>query len=616
MSGLWGKILRVNLTDSEITEEDIPEEWAIKFYGGRGLAVRYLIEEVPKGADPLGPDNKLIMMTGPLTGTPSPSAGRYTAVSKSPLTGIFGMANAGGYWAASFKGNGFDGIILEGASPNPVYLFIDEGDYELKDAEHLWGKNVSETTEILHEEEGEDFEVACIGTAGENLVKYAAIMNNETRAAGRCGMGAVMGSKLLKAIVVRGTKTTPIGNVDAFRESEAKHYELLNDSFMKIAMETYGTAMMLDMMNIRGFLPHKNWQLSYMENVDKVSGQLVAEELLTDRKACFACPIKCGRVIEIKEGKYAGTKGEGMEYETLCAFGSMADLEDINAIAMANNLCNDYGLDTISCGSTIAFAMECYEKGILTKEDTGGLELTFGNIDAALELIPKIAKREGIGDLLAEGTRIVARKLGHGSEAFAIQVKGLELPGYEARGAKLMGMAYAVASRGGCHTMSCAQLPTMADMPFLVVEDSQILDPYVITPHDVGVLMSMENACAVFDCSGACKFMGCASSYEEWLLAISNVTGREFTFEDYKTLGERIYNMERVYNAMEGITRVDDTLPKRLLEEPIPEGPAKGHKAELDLDTYYELRGWDKNGIPTLEKLKELGLEDLIKYLS
>lgn len=620
MPGLWGKILRVNLTDSEITEEDIPKEWIEKFVGGRGLAGKYLIEEVPAGVDPLGPENKLIYMTGPLTGTPSPSASRYTVVSKAPLTGIFGEANAGGYWAPSFKGNGYDGIIFEGVSPNPVYLLIEEGDAELKDAEDLWGKNVPETTAILKEEEGEDFEVSCIGIAGENLVKYACIMSNEARAAGRGGMGAVMGSKKLKAVVVKGTKSPIIGRPKEFADSEVKHYELLNDSFMKIAIETHGTSLMLDMMNVRGFLPHRNWQTSYMpmDEMNKISGLVLTNEFLTERKACFGCPIKCGRLFKIPSGKYAGVTGEGMEYETIAAFGSMANIADMGYVAIANNLCNEYGLDTISCGSTIAFAMECYEKGILTKEDTGGLELSFENMDAALEVIPKIGKREGIGDLLAEGSRIMSRRLDKGSEAFAIQVKGMELPGYEARGAKLMGLAYVTASRGGCHVMSCGQLPTMADVPFLCVEDSQISSPLEADPKAVKILMDMENACAVFDCTGACKFMGCASSYEDWLRAIENVLDRPFTFEDYNTLGARVYNQERVFNAREGITRADDVLPKRLVEEPISDGPAAGHvamAAEL-LDHYYELRGWNDNGIPTPETLKKLGLDDIIKFLA
>lgn len=617
MSGLWGKILRVDLENSTITEEAIPDDWIKKFVGGRGLAVRYLIEDVPKGADPLGPENRLIFMTGPLTGTPSPSASRYTVVTKSPLTGIFAEANAGGYWAPSFKGNGYDGIIFEGVSPDPVYLIIEEGEAELRDAEHLWGKNVSETTEIIQEELGEEFEVSCIGEAGENLVKYAAIMNNHHRAAGRCGVGAVMGSKRLKAVAVHGTKETPIGNKEAFTESEAKHYELLDNSFMKIMFESYGTAGAVDMMNVRGFFPHRNWQTSYMQDAEDISGIAIAERFLTDRKACFACPIKCGRVWEIKEGKHAGLKGEGLEYETVAAFGSMAAIRDLEAVTVANMLCDDYGLDTISCGSTIAFAMECYEKGIITKEDTGGIDLTFGNADAVLELIPKIARREEFGDFLAEGTRIMAGKLGQGTEKFAIQVKGLELPAYDGRGGKLLGLAYAVGSRGGCHIMSCIQIPIMADVPCLVVENSHVTDPTIANPEDIYILKDMEDACAVFDCSGACKFMAYASTYDDWILAIKNVIGREFTFEDYKKLGERVYNIERVYNVREGITRADDTLPGRLLEEPITEGPAAGNVAELEtlLDPYYELRGWDKDGKPTPERLRELELEDLIEHL-
>ena len=618
MSGLWGKILRVDLARSEIKEEDIPEDWARKFLGGRGLGTRYLIEDVKKGVDPLGPENELIFMTGPLTGTASPSAGRYTVVGKSPLTGTWGEANSGGYWGMSFKGNGIDGNIFQGIASKPVYLVIDEGKAELRDAEHIWGKNVWETTRIIKEDLGEEFEVACIGIAGEKMVRYACIINDNHRAAGRCGMGAVMGSKRLKAIAVRGTKETPIANKEAFVQVAQKNYELLADSFLKIGMETYGTSMVLDMVNARGFFPTRNFQTGVCPHADKINSQSHVDNLLVERKACFACPIKCVRVSEIKTGPYTGFKGEGPEYETVASFGGMCAIDNLEAITMAHNLCDDYGLDTISTGNTIGFIMECYEKGILTKSEIDGLEANFGNDEAAIELVHKIGKRDGIGDLLAEGVKRISQELGRGTEKFAMHVKGLELPGYEPRGAKLLGLSYATASRGGCHVMSMTQVPSSMDMPVLIIEDSKIEEPFMENIEEVHVVKELEDASCIFDCSGACKFMGLSMSYEEWINLIANVTGLEFTFDDYKKVGERIYNLERVFHVREGITVADDTLPKRCLEEPLPEGPAEGQVNKLDvlLDAYYKLRGWDKNGNPTPEKLKELELEEMIELMT
>jgi aldehyde:ferredoxin oxidoreductase len=617
MSGLWGKVLRVNLSNGTIAEEVTPEEWARKYVGGRGLATRYLIEEVKQGIDPLGPENELIFMTGPLTGTPSPSAGRYTVVSKSPLTGTWGEANSGGYWGMTLKGTGLDGIILQGVSPEPAYLVIDEGRAELRNARHIWGKNVSDTTNLIKEEDGEEFGVACIGIAGESLVKYACIINDEHRAAGRCGMGAVMGSKLLKAVAVKGSEEAPIADKAAFITVAQRNYELLADSFTRIGLETFGTAMILDIVNVRGFFPTKNFQTGYCPHADNINAPTLNEKVLIDRKACFACPIKCGRVSEVKTGPFAGLKGEGPEYETISTFGGMCYIDDIEVITGIHNLCDDYGLDSISLGNTIGFAMECYEKGILTKSETQGLDLRFGNSEATIEMVHKIANREGIGDLLAEGTKRVAQRLGKGSERFAMHVKGLEIPGYDPRGSKMLGLSYATASRGACHMMSLTQLITSLDMPLLIVEDTRIEDPYKENPREVHIVKDLEDALALFDSSGACKFMGASMSYEEWMQLIVSVTGREFTFDDYKKTGERIYNLERVFHLREGITAADDTLPRRCLEEPLPEGPAKGQVSKLDvlLPAYYQSRGWDNNGKPTLAKLKELELEDVAKYL-
>jgi len=615
MFGLMGKILRVNLTERKISEEEIPEEIAKKFLGGRGIAGKYLFDEVKPGIDPLGPENKLIFMSGLLTGTPSPSAARYSVVAKSPLTNIWAQSNSGGRWGVDLKHSGFDGIIFEGISKKPTCLVIDDGKAELRDAVDFWGKNVAETTMMLKKTLGEKFNVAGIGIAGENLVKYAAIMNDLHRTAGRCGLGAVMGSKKLKAIAVKGTKEIRIADKKAFQEVSEKQYELLGESIFVAGLQGYGTTLVLDIVNVCGGLPTRNWQTGVCSFAEEINGEALNEKVLVREVGCYACPIKCGRDTEIKKGPYRGQKGEGPEYETVAILGAMCDNSDLESITMANYLCNDYGLDTISCGSTIAFTMECFERGILTKEDAGGLEINFGDSEMIIELVRKIAKREGVGDLLAEGTRIMAQRLGQDSERFAMHVKGLELPAYDSRAAKITGLAFATANRGGDHVTGYVQGPTFLASPFLVIEESEIEDPLKENPEETKVVKDLEDALTVFDAVGFCKFMGMASDAQEICEIIAAVTGRQFGVEEFRKIGERTYNLERAFNIREGLTRADDTLPKRLLEDPLPEGPAKGHVNNLEvfLDHYYEFRGWDKTtGKPTPEKLRELGLEEVI----
>ena len=618
MFGLMGKILRVNLTEGKISEEEISEEMAIRFLGGRGLASRYLFDETIPGIDAFGPDNKLIFMTGLLTGTPSPSASRYSVVTKSPLTNIWTQSSSGGRWGVDLKHSGFDGIIFEGSSERPVCLVIDDGKAELRDATDIWGKNICETTQLLKGTLGERFNVAGIGLAGENLVKYAAIINDLHRAAGRCGVGAVMGSKRLKAIAVRGTQKIEIADREVFQKVARKQFELLDESILSAGLKGYGTNLVLDMVNVCGGLPTRNWQTGVCSYSEEVNGEALSEKILVKYTGCFACPIECGRDSEIRNGPYAGHKGEGPEYETVGTFGPMCDVSDLEAIAMAGYLCNDYGLDTISCGSTIAFTMECFEKGILTKKDTGGMEIHFGDSETMIALVQKIAKREGIGNLLAEGTRIMAQKLGQGSERFAMHVKGLELPCYDSRAAKITGLAYATANRGGDHITAYVEGPTFLASPFLVIEDSEIEDPLRENPEEAKVVKDLEDALTVFDAAGCCKFMGLSLDAKEWSDIIKAITGWEFGVEEFRKTGERIYNLERAFNVREGLTRTDDTLPKRLLEEPLPEGPAEGHINDLDslLDPYYEFRDWDiTTGKPSKEKLRELGLEDVISKI-
>jgi aldehyde:ferredoxin oxidoreductase len=612
-----GKLLRVNLSAGNVAEEELRGDWARRLIGGAGLATKYLYDEVPGGVDPLGPQNKLIFMTGPLTGTTSASAGRYSVVAKSPLTGIWGHGNSGGSFGPALKRSGYDGIIIEGASSKPVYLKVVDGHAELIDASEIWGKNVPDTEDTIRQGSDQNLVIASIGPGGENLVRYAAIMNNKHRAVGRCGLGAVMGSKKLKAIACGGKASLELADPDTFKEIAKKQIDLLDESILKIAFEAFGTNMVSDMVNARGGYPTRNWQRGVFDDIDKVNGQGLTDAVFVGGLHCFACPIACGRATEIRQGKWAGRSGEGPEYESANTLGAMCGVSDMNAITMANYLCNEYSLDTISAGSSIAFAMECYEKNILTKEDTGGIELKFGDGELVVDLIERIARRDGIGDLLAEGTKVMSEKLGQGSEHFAMHVKGLELPAYDPRAAKITGLGYVTANRGGDHVTAYVQGPTFIDAPFLVVDDSMIRDPFVANPEEVTVVVDLENALTVFDCIGACKFMGILLPAEEYVQLISHAIGWDFDIGDFRTSGERVYNLMRMFCVREGIDRTKDVLPGRLTSDPLPDGPAEGmvidtQTIEMLKDAYYELRGWDKTtGKPTPQKLRELGLEEL-----
>jgi aldehyde:ferredoxin oxidoreductase len=617
--GFMGKILRVNLNEGALSTEQIPDAWARKYLGGAGLATKYLYDEMPPGANSLGPENPLIFMTGPLTGTASASASRYSVVAKSPQTGIWGQANSGGSFGPALKRSGFDGVIFEGISPRPVYLKIESGHAELCDAGHLWGKTVPETEDTLQEGSDSKYTFASIGPAGENLVRYAAIMNNKHRAAGRCGLGAVMGSKNLKAIACSGKEPVRITDPEGFSAAARRQIGFLDESMLKVVFDTFGTNMIADMVNVRGGYPTNNWQESVFEEIDSVSAQGIADTVFVEGVPCFACPVTCGRKTEIKEGKWEGKSGEGPEYETTNTFGAMCGISDINAITMANYLCNEYGLDTISAGSTIAFSMECYQRGILTEEDTDGLEINFGDPDVIVDLVEKIAHREGIGNLLAEGSRVMSVELGQDSQQFAMHVKGLELPAYDPRAAKICGLGYVTANRGGDHITSYVEAPTFIDVPLLVIDESAIKDPLIADPHEAKVVVDMENAMATLDAIGCCKFMGMGLTSQDMVDLLALATGWDITLDEYITCGERTYNLARAFCIREGIDRHADRLPDRLMQDPLPTGPAKNMFIELDemekmKDAYYQYRGWDStNGYPTSQKLVELGLEDLVQ---
>jgi aldehyde:ferredoxin oxidoreductase len=616
-----GQILRVNLSTGVISTENLNPEWTRQTLGGSGLATRYLLELTRPGIDPLGAENVLIFMTGAMTGTPSASASRYSVVAKSPQTGLWGQSNSGGFFGPALKWGGFDGVIFEGVSSEPVYLWIINGKAELRNASHLWGLTVPECDDRLQSEAGQPVTVACIGPGGENLVRYAAIMNNKHRAAGRTGLGAVMGSKRLKAIACGGKRHIPLHNPEEFMQVTRRQREFMDESILKIGFEAFGTNMIADMVNVRGGYPTQNWQSGIFEHIESVNAQAMTDQVLIEGVRCFGCPVACGRGTEIRQGKWQGAHGEGPEYETVDTLGAMCGVDDLNAITMANYLCNEYGLDTISTGASIAFAMECYQRGILNQDQTGGIALDFGDADLVVDLVQRIGRREGIGDLLAEGTRRMAERLGGGSEHFAMHVKGLELPAYDPRAAKLTGLGYVTANRGGDHMNGYIVGPSFIDLPFLIVEESTIHDPFVADPQDARVLIDMENALSVLDALGGCKFMGVLISADEIVDLVQAATGWDFNLKEFRRCGDRLQTLARAYCAREGLRRDQDILPGRLMLDPLPDGPAKGmllERSSLEMmkDAYYGLRGWDvATGIPMPAKLKELELDDLIPQL-
>jgi aldehyde:ferredoxin oxidoreductase len=616
-----GQILRVNLTSGVVSTETLNPQWARHTLGGAGLATRYLFELTSPGIDPLGAENVLIFMTGALTGTPSASASRYSVVAKSPQTNLWGQSNSGGFFGPALKWSGFDGVIFEGVSPEPVYLWIRDGEAELRNASHLWGLTVPESDDRLQSEIGRLATVACIGPGGENLVRYASIMNNKNRAAGRTGMGAVMGSKRLKAIACSGNRHIPIYNSEEFKRVTQRQREFMDESILKITFETFGTNAVADLVNIRGGYPVQNWQSGTFEQIENVNGQAMTDQVLVEGVRCFACPVACGRGTEIRQGKWKGAHGEGPEYETADTLGAMCGVDDLNAITMANYRCNELGLDTISAGATIAFAMECYQRGVLTNEQTGGIALEFGNGDLVVDLIERIGHRNGIGDLLAEGTQRMAEKLGAGSEHYAMHVKGLELPAYDPRAAKITGLGYVTANRGGDHMNGYIQAPTFIDIPFMIVDNSMIRDPLVANPEDARVLIDMENALSVLDALGGCKFMGILLSANEIVDLVRAATGWDFDLDEFRKCGDRLQTMARAFCNREGLRRDHDILPERLMEDPLPDGPAQGmvlDRSSLEKlkDAYYELREWDiATGVPTPAKLHELDLDYLIPQL-
>ncbi|MCW4020139.1 MAG: aldehyde ferredoxin oxidoreductase family protein [Candidatus Bathyarchaeota archaeon] len=615
--GYIGKILRVNLSNGRISEEVVKESVLRKYVGGSGLAAKILFDETSRETDPLSPENVLIFMTGPATGTQVPLSGRYQVVSKSPLTGIFGESDSGGTWGPELKKAGFDGIVIVGRASKPAYLWVCDGEAELKDAEHLWGVDTYDLDGVVKKETDEKSVVASIGPAGEKLVRIASVMNDGKygRTAGRCGLGAVMGSKRLKAVSVRGTGTV-----------EAVHSEKLSASVKGVAssivenaksQHDYGTSGSMTGMEYIGDLPVKNWlKGSWQVGAEKLSGQTMAKTILTGRYYCSGCVIGCGREVKFESEKYGKVDGAGPEYETLGMLGANCLVDDLEAVAKANELCNRYGVDTISAGAVIAFAMECYEKGLVTKEDTEGIALKWGDADAMIEMVEKIGKREGLGWLLGEGVKIASEKIGGLSTEYAVHTKGLEIPAHDPRAYYSQGLAYATSNRGACHLQSLSHIfersVTIPDLGYPEVQDR-----FEVEGKGELVAKTQDLMC-MFDSMKVCKFILFGGIKPPQLVEWLNwVTGWNMTLEEFMRTGERIFNLKRLYNVREGVSRKDDVLPPRILTHKRGEGGSAESLPPLGehLAQFYEYRGWDETGIPTQKKLAELSLEKEASFL-
>lgn len=629
MSKKWygwaGTILEIDLTHQTVQKRSLPEHLAYRYLGQAGINARLLYDRVSHTTDPYSPEAPLIFGVGPLGGTLAPCSGRFSVTFKSPLTGIFGDANCGGHWGPELKMAGYDHIVITGKAGYPVYLWIDNDRIQIRDARPLWGKDTWETDELIREDLGErTAQVAYIGPAGENLVRFAAIICNHGRAAARCGPGAVMGSKNLKAIAVRGDRGIQVADKAALQEAvEEAMGAILGDPLYESA-KTYGTLAITPLAQALGFLPTRNFQESTFGGADKLGGEVFLKQYATKHKGCYNCPVACSRFYKVPDGPYASTRGEGPEYESISALGSKCGNDNFAAILHANTLCNQLGLDTISTGNAIAWAMECREKGILTQDHLEGLDLRFGNDAAMIELIKKIAAREGIGDILAEGAYRAAQKIG-GAD-LVIHSKGLDYPAVDIRGTKGMALSFAVSPRGGDHLKGLSLYEVAPEVYAKDIQEEigiNVTPQYWLQYETKAALMRWhENWHCVVDSLGLCKLEGIALKPllpRHFQRILAAATGWQISVAELELIGERIWNLERLFNTREGMRREDDFPPRRLLEEPIATGPARGERLDRNrydqmLTEYYRLRGWNiDTGIPSIEKCHELGLDWIIR---
>jgi len=619
MFGYTSKIVYVDLTKRRIRFEVLKEGFLRKYVGGIGFGTYLLYHGTEPNVDPFGPENVLVFAAGPFTGTVVPSCGRYVVEAKSPLTNILGVTLSSGPWGPRLKYAGYDALIILGKSDKPVYLFIDDDSVDFIDASALWGKDTWETDDLIREEiEDENVAIAAIGPAGEKLVRFAAITNDRNRQAGRTGMGAVMGSKNLKAIAVRGTKEIAVAKLDDLMEICRNFYR---GSFRGESVKRfikYGTAQSVSTLNYLGVEPVRNWLESSSELAENVCGEYIREHYDPKVTACWGCPTGCDQITSIEEGPFKGTVAS-VEYETIYALGLNCGVGHFPAIVKATELCDRLGLDTISAGVTIAWAMECYEKGILKKKQVDDLDLRFGNYEAEIQILRKMALREGIGDLLAEGVKRASEKVGKGSEHFAMHNKGLELPGFDIRGLKACGLGFNTSPRGGCHMRSSAY----------VLDLGGRVDRFKADPKLGKMVMDQEDFCVIRDALILCSTTRYAfdaslaapgfsnESMNQAFAYVSNlyslVTGISLAKDELWKAGERISNLQKLYNLREGWKRQDDYPPPRIMEDPISNGTSKGSvltKEEFELmhQAYFDARGWSVEGIPRRQKLAELGL--------
>ena len=613
----WAKkLLRVNLTEGTCKTEPLNMEWANKYLGQRGLATKYFVEEVDPKVDPLSTANKLIMATGPLTGTSASTAGRYSVITKGALTGAIACSNSGGFFGNEMKNAGLDMIIFEGASKKPVYLFIDNDDAKLLDASALWGTSVWDTEDHIKTIHGDpQIRVASIGISGEKGVKYACVVNDYHRAAGRSGVGTVMGSKNLKAVAIRGTKGVSVKDPKRFFESVAAGKKVLADNAVTgQGLPAFGTQVLMNVINETGALPTRNHRDIQFEGAHAISAEAMAEPRKSDGKpnlvrnaACFGCTIACGRISTVDRTHYTVAErpqyqiaSGGLEYEAAWALGAATGVDDLDALTFANFICNEQGFDPISFGATVGAAMEMYEDGVITDKETGGIELKFGNARALTDLAELTGKGEGFGAEIGLGSKLLCEK--YGKPELSMSVKGQEFPAYDSRGIQGMGLTYATSNRGACHLRSYTVASEVLGIP-------EKTDP-LVSEGKAGLVKAFQDATAVFDSAGICVFTSFAWSLEDVAPQIDAACEGDWSVDTLLEVGERIWNLERNFNNAAGFTAADDKLPERLLKDAAKTGPAKGLTNQLAtmLPEYYQLRGWTKDGVPTNETMNRLGL--------
>jgi len=618
MSTYRGKILDVDLSTGTIKTTPISEEWQRKYIGGSGLAARLFLDRVPPDVDPLGEKNVFFVMTGPFAGTTYPGASRFTLSFKSPLTGIWGETCSGGNFAPELKAAGYDGIAISGVSSKPVYLMIDDDKVELKDASALWGKGTYETTDLLKErEEGNrKVRVLAIGQAGENLVKYALVQNDKGNSAGRAGAGTVMGAKKLKAIAVRGSGKVQAARPKEYDEVRKATFDKVKESMLSQALKAHGTNMGMQMGAMTGDVPTKNWtQGDASAFAPKVGGAAVTEKYLTKVHACVGCPIASKRVCKVDEGPYKTEEGPGPEYETAAALGPLVMNDNLESIIKMNEICNDAGIDSISAGSSISFGMQCFENGLITSKDLNGGQLRWGNIDDIMTMLNQIVNREGFGDVLADGTRIAAKKIGKNAADYAVEVKGLEAPMHDPRAIHGLGLAYAMSNRGACHVQHTVLYCEGYGIPY---PDIGLVGGYQqkVSEGKGQVVYLCENLGQLNNAGVLCEFSMLSLQMPEVVDMYNAVTGFDYDLKELMECGERIWLLKRGLNNLMGITSADDRLPKNIMTA-VSDGGAAGSvpDMELMLKEYYPIRGLNHDGRPTKEKLESLGLSKLAAKL-